>query len=59
MSDRRTLYIPEDLWERLVRRVAREQAETGEQVSVSAFVRRLIERELPTPEEPSKRSADP
>lgn len=46
MTNRRTLYLPESLYERLVKQAAKEMAETGQHVSVSAIVRRYVERGL-------------
>lgn len=57
MTNRRTLYLPDDLYERLVKQAAREMAETGEQVSVSAIVRRYVERGLSSDEPPSSQRA--
>lgn len=44
--NRRTLYIPDVLWRRLLLRVARDQGLTGERLTVSRWVRELLESEL-------------
>lgn len=46
VSDRRCLYMPDSLWDRIVAQAARDSLETGERITPSKWVRAVVEEQL-------------
>ena len=46
MSDRRCIYMPDSLWDRIVAQAARDSLATGERISPSRWVRAVVEEQL-------------
>ena len=45
-ATRRNIYFPDDLWQRITKAAGKEQARTGEAVTVSEWVRQACEDRL-------------